>query len=155
VLSVRTHGELAAGSDGVVTIGLTATAFLSGSVLLIALTSDTSGWLARGFGHPALRTFGKYSYCLYVVHPFVGLALLHWIDDAGWVRRVDGYETPARIAFSVVATVFVLGVAWASWQLLESPILRFKRLFPYGEARGAGARGRNLQPGSTPKEAGV
>ena len=160
LLAVRMHGALAPNRDGVVTIGLTATAFLFGSLLLIALTSDRSGPLARVLAHPVLRMFGKYSYCLYVVHLFIALALAHWIDDAGWIRRVDGYETPARIAFCAVATVVALAVAWVSWQLLESPILRLKRLVPYGRsADGSGqradVRGRVDAAPATAKEAGA
>jgi peptidoglycan/LPS O-acetylase OafA/YrhL len=63
-----------------------------------------------------LRFFGKYSYCLYVVHCLFIDLCRYWF-----------YSHLLRL---IVAPVASIATAWLSWHLVESPILRLKRYFP-------------------------
>jgi peptidoglycan/LPS O-acetylase OafA/YrhL len=99
--------------------------------MLIAASSQPSGhWWPRALSTGALRAFGKYSYCLYLIHLPVMRTVREFVlgpDDfaafgAAWL---------GQLAFYVLATAPAFALAWLSWQLVEAPLLRLKRYFPY------------------------
>jgi peptidoglycan/LPS O-acetylase OafA/YrhL len=107
------------------TVGYTLTAFVYGGILVIFLTSERSRILA----YPALRSVGKYSYAMYLLHfPvwYVGSMLLHdvFLIEPG----PDIERTPLKFAVGIVGTYLV---AVLSWKLLEGPINALKARFPY------------------------
>lgn len=97
-----------------------------GALLLLTLTATSRSWLQRVFGSRILRFYGRYSYGLYVWHPFVGRLLL----NAGFTqllvqRLIPGGALTALVTFvlkSAIATI----VALCSWRLIEQPFLRLK-----------------------------
>jgi peptidoglycan/LPS O-acetylase OafA/YrhL len=72
---------------------------------------------------PVLRSFGKYSYAIYLFH-FIIIEL---------ILRLQGRFRPH--VFAVLALIVGLslsyGLAWLSWKWLEYPCLRLKRFFPH------------------------
>jgi peptidoglycan/LPS O-acetylase OafA/YrhL len=95
-----------------------------GIVLPAAFGPPRSGAIRRLLGHPVLIRLGLVSYGIYLWH-FVPLLKLTewwpWLADGGWSD------------FAVLlAAGFVVAVAAASlsWRLVESPLLRLKRLVP-------------------------
>jgi peptidoglycan/LPS O-acetylase OafA/YrhL len=86
-------------------------------------------WRTWGDAKPAaphggvLASFGRISYCLYLVHMFV-----FWSFD-----RLAGISSPMALAPTVLRAVIVLAVSTAlaelSWRYIEGPSLQFKPAF--------------------------
>lgn len=70
---------------------------------------------------PVLEWFGKYSYALYLVHPFV-------------LRGLARFSVDPLLHFALVL-VASSALARVSWWLIEAPFLRLKAHFPYGEPK--------------------
>jgi peptidoglycan/LPS O-acetylase OafA/YrhL len=79
-------------------------------------------WLRSRF----LRSFGKYSYAIYMFHYLV----------LGLLLRLSGRFGPTTFAIVVivVGTSLSYGLARLSWVCLEHPALRLKRFFPNAHA---------------------
>lgn len=119
------------------TVGLSALAGFFGALLVLAITSRRDRPLHRACANPVLRTFGKYSYALYVFHLAVAFQVMAHIGAQRWRQPVAGSYVVTNVIFSTLATAASLGIAWLCWYLLEKPILGLKRYFPYG---GEGSR---------------
>ena len=114
--------------------GYSLIALLAASMLVAAISRPAASLWPRMLSAGWLRAFGKYSYCLYLIHLPVMRAVRAYVfnpeESAGvtmapWMGQVLFY--PAVIAPAVA-------VAWLSWRYFEAPILRFKSRFPYGHA---------------------
>ncbi|TCQ82715.1 peptidoglycan/LPS O-acetylase OafA/YrhL [Ochrobactrum sp. BH3] len=106
------------------TIGFSILALGWGGLLVMCLPGYGNGILDTLFQLPLLRFFGKYSYGLYVLHPFV----LEQYSP----RIFSELEIPETIAATVYIIVGIgLSVipAWISWHLLEKRFLGLKRFF--------------------------
>jgi peptidoglycan/LPS O-acetylase OafA/YrhL len=69
-----------------------------------------------------LRSFGKYSYAIYMFH-YIVISLLARLRDPFQSRWYG-------LLILITAVSLSYGMAWLSWQFLEQPVLRLKRLFP-------------------------
>jgi peptidoglycan/LPS O-acetylase OafA/YrhL len=103
-------------------------------VVFMAATRQ-SGVLGRALSSPFLRTFGKYSYAMYVLHsvPY------NLTVQAVGALRTSGLA-PVLILLlkclyfpAMIAVAF--GAAWVSWRVIEEPFLKLKRSFPYLTAK--------------------
>jgi len=86
-----------------------------GWALWLAVTlaaAGTAGWMPRLLRHPILRWLGRISYCLYVVHYPIYLALRNYV---------------AHSMALVIALAISLTVSWLSWRYFEGPIARWKQ----------------------------
>ena len=97
---------------------------LTGLVLL--LVSD----LPEGarFRSPVLRLFGLISYGLYLIHQPVS-GILHKLILDG----VPDIGTPAQLAVTILAIAASIGLAYLSWVLFESPLIRVGHRWSYRE----------------------
>ncbi len=92
--------------------GLVGTAVTGGSQMIL------NRWLSWGW----LRWFGTYSYCLYLVHPFLMTSFSRWFPEK---------SIQSEIIACVGTFVGSMILAKASWVLFEHPIHGLKeRLFP-------------------------
>jgi len=109
------------------------------AALVLAADGNGGSLLARGLALPALRTAGKYSYGLYVLHYPLLLAL----EAAGFTSAMLAGRLGGRLAgvaaFVVIAYVVTFAGALLSWNLLEKRFLRWKDAVPYGRRAGAGS----------------
>jgi peptidoglycan/LPS O-acetylase OafA/YrhL len=112
--------------------------FIGMFVLLNTLAMTATGIaaaaaVARGSAQPIpilrfrfLQSFGKYSYALYVIHPFLAGVVAHFgktqMTYGSWAAVILG-ESLASYA-----------LAWLSWNLLEKWFLRLKSHFSYRSA---------------------
>jgi peptidoglycan/LPS O-acetylase OafA/YrhL len=124
-------------SPWVQTVGLTAIALFFCALLVMAVAAPDESRLSRFLRASSLRTFGKYSYALYLFHPLV-LAVL---QANGWGPRRfatlgPSVQLPVHLAFTAFATLVSLAVAWLSWNLLEKHFLKAKRRFSTRPAAG-------------------
>ena len=104
------------------TVGYTLWALLFGA-LLIRVIYSPRGRMARCFQASPLMATGKISYGLYVVH-FPVIYLLTSLGGASW----------SFLPFAAATIALSFALALLSWQLIERPLLRLKRHFPYGTA---------------------
>lgn len=113
------------------TAGYTAIALCFAALLALTAVAPAGSVLARVLTTSPLRMFGKYSYALYLFH----VPIRRYVRDAYF--PVDSFPTwfdsplPGQILFYIVATAPALVLAWASWHVLEAPVLRLRRWFPY------------------------
>lgn len=116
------------------TFGSTTFAVLFGACLVLAVAGGPNG-LVRGIGELAvLRMFGRYSYCLYLIHVPVGATIRLMAYGAFW----DVLSPLGPLAHLVIWAIVVgvsLGIAWLSWRYVEAPLLSLKRFLPYQSAR--------------------
>jgi peptidoglycan/LPS O-acetylase OafA/YrhL len=109
--------------------GYSLLAIAAGSMMTIALLQEHGAW-TRGLSAGWLRAFGKYSYCLYLIHlPVMRLVRAYVLPP----ERFDTFGSVllGQLVFFALATVPAFALAWLSWRLFEAPILRLKRHFPY------------------------
>jgi peptidoglycan/LPS O-acetylase OafA/YrhL len=110
--------------------GYSLIAVLAGAMLVSAINRPAESLWPRMLRAGWLRAFGKYSYCLYLIHLPVMRAVREYVFDpeeypvlAPWV---------GQLLFYVVAAAPAFGLAWLSWRFFEAPILSLKSHFPYG-----------------------
>jgi peptidoglycan/LPS O-acetylase OafA/YrhL len=109
---------------------------------LIADVVCNAGWLRRVYEIAPLRFFGKYSYAMYVVHPFFRWVLLVKLRLAQRIPTWLGTELPARFAVLVLGCGLTSLAALASWHLYEKHFLKLKEFFPYGKRPAASPTSR-------------
>ena len=109
--------------------GYSAIAFVAGGLLIRAASEESRGRRLRAlWRQPVMRFFGRYSYCIYIVHyPIVLLVSRYAGIDR--IPAVGGSLLPANLLFLAVVLLSSTGVALASWHLLEKPFLQLKERF--------------------------
>jgi peptidoglycan/LPS O-acetylase OafA/YrhL len=108
------------------------------AVAYTALLGGTVGpgrWVRveRFFCQPALRWCGKYSYAMYVFHPFLYGEIMTFMRSHLGLR----HSHPAlfmAIEFPVLVAAVCL-VSWLSWHLFEKHFLSLKSRFEYAVGR--------------------
>ena len=109
------------------TIGFTLLCAVYGALLVRILTAPAGSLRARFFGLGWLRSFGNYSYAMYLFHFFVGIMAVSVFTPARYPRHFIA----AQVGFWVLSIGATWLLARASWFLLEGRVLRLKRYFPY------------------------
>ena len=110
------------------TFGYSAIGLLYASILLYAvLRKGSPALLPRLFRHPALRTLGKYSYAMYVIHWPISLYLTEYFQAR--MPWADGL--PAALLCIVTGLAISYGLAVLSWNSIEKHFLRLRVRFPY------------------------
>jgi peptidoglycan/LPS O-acetylase OafA/YrhL len=98
---------------------------------LIAEVVCNKGPLRRLCEIKPLRFFGKYSYAMYVLHPFFRWVLIKRLDLGGRIPFWVGTQLPARVAILILGCGLTSLAALASWHLYEKHFLNLKAFFPY------------------------
>ena len=114
--------------------GYSLIAVTAGAMLVGAISRPADSLWPRMLSTRWLRAFGKYSYCLYLIHAPVMRAVREYVFNP------DDYETLAiapwigQVLFYPLAAAPAFALAWLSWRFFEAPILRLKARFPYSGA---------------------
>lgn len=112
------------------TAGYTIVALFFACALLLAISGDGRNIYRRLMRSRMLRSFGKYSYAIYLWHLVVKEAMLRVEPVA---RRLVAFP---RNPIAAQAALYAAGISlswiagWLSWQLFERHWLRLKRFFP-------------------------
>jgi peptidoglycan/LPS O-acetylase OafA/YrhL len=110
------------------TLGFSLLCLIYGALLVWVTTAPVPALRSRFFETRFLRSLGRYSYAMYLFHFFIALLALAVFTPAAHPTRY----VPAQLFYWLL----VIGVTWLaarlSWLLLEEPLLRLKRHFPYG-----------------------
>ncbi|NUQ19601.1 MAG: acyltransferase [Gemmatimonadaceae bacterium] len=113
------------------TLGYSALAILFASLIESLLRDGDRSLGGRVFGSRVLRSFGRYSYAIYLFHA----PLLLVADHLGWARdalpAVGGSRTPALLIYSAMFSAGMWLVGLASWWAYERRFLALKRHFRY------------------------
>jgi peptidoglycan/LPS O-acetylase OafA/YrhL len=117
--------------DAVVSvIGFPIVAIVFGAALVVALTPGPGSVVQRLLSTAPLRSWGKYSYGIYVFHyPIIAVCEMKFgflQQTAAWA---GGARLPAVLAFAMIAAGVSYGVAWVSYNVFEGPVLSLKRHF--------------------------
>lgn len=109
---------------------------LTGATMLIgAVTLPQSHVWPKILSAGWLRAFGKYSYCLYLIH----LPIQRVVREYVFEPREYNYLFPSpwvtQLMFYVLAAAPAFLLARLSWMFFEGPILRLKEKFPYEAAQ--------------------
>ena len=111
-------------------VGYSLLAMTGAGMLAAVVTRPPDSMWPRMLSVGWLRAFGKYSYCLYLIHLPVMRGVREFVlaptqfDMAGspWV---------GQLLFYGLATAPAFAIAWVSWRVFEAPILSLKSRFPY------------------------
>jgi peptidoglycan/LPS O-acetylase OafA/YrhL len=108
-------------------------AIFFGALLLLVARPREQGLLARAFQGRWLRTFGKYSYGLYI---YQGLLAFHLVGLGAQDRLAAllGSNGAAMAAQAVLGVSASLALAALSYELFEKRFLALKKLFAQGSA---------------------
>jgi len=107
-------------------VGLLLLALLCGYVLNAALVSRKSSMLYKVLTTIPLRSFGRYSYAIYIFHPPIGDALVSHFDLPGFKGTPYSILVPF-FCFIVVAISISWTVGFISWHLYEKHFLKLKK----------------------------
>jgi peptidoglycan/LPS O-acetylase OafA/YrhL len=119
------------------TLGYSVLAACCGLLLYGALIVKTGSAAAKLFESRFLRTFGKYSYGIYVVHVPMHLLLGHPL--LGGIVASPVQSVLISTCYTVVMSAAVLVAAMIVYHTIELPFLRLKRFFKPGETGNASA----------------
>jgi peptidoglycan/LPS O-acetylase OafA/YrhL len=111
-------------------VGYSLLAVGGGALILAAVQLPREHWWLRALSAGWLRTFGRYSYCLYLIHLPVMRVVREFVLGPDTFGRF-GSPWIGQIVFYAAATAPALCLAWLSWRYFEAPILRLKTRFPY------------------------
>lgn len=111
------------------TVGYTCVALAYGCLVFSAyLQAGAESWLATQLRSPFLRTFGKYSYAIYVFHTAITTAL-----DNLRIQLSHGLPVFAQTVLAILCMIASVGASYAaarvSWSLLEKRCLALKTHF--------------------------
>jgi len=102
-----------------------------GSLHVLTVRGAGSGMLRRVLERPSLRTLGKYSYGLYVLHHPLRQLFEKLFPPA---TLASALHSPffGAIVFTTLSGALSLMLAFLSFRFFESPVLALKRYFEYG-----------------------
>jgi peptidoglycan/LPS O-acetylase OafA/YrhL len=109
----------------IISIGFTWIAVFYVLLLLVVMT-DRESHITAVMRLPLLRSIGRVSYCMYVIHLVVSLFLYSVVLHV----RPEIVTLPVA-ALAILAAVVTYSLARASWWLLESPLVRIGHRFRY------------------------
>jgi peptidoglycan/LPS O-acetylase OafA/YrhL len=130
VIVAASDGETWWWGESMHRVGYSLIAMAGAGMLIAALTQPADHWWPRALSTPPLRAFGKYSYCLYLIHlPVMRTVRAFVLGPEAFTAF--GSAWLGQITFYVLATAPAFAIAWLSWRFFEAPVLRLKRYFPY------------------------
>jgi peptidoglycan/LPS O-acetylase OafA/YrhL len=111
-------------------VGDSAFALAAAGLIIAVLTRPASSLWPRALSAGWLRAFGKYSYCLYLIHLPIMRVVREFVLAPEQFGAL-GSPWIGQVLFYAVATIPAFGLSWLSWKLYEAPILKFKERFAY------------------------
>jgi peptidoglycan/LPS O-acetylase OafA/YrhL len=111
--------------------GYSLIAVTAGAMLVGAISRPADGLWSRMLSAGWLRAFGKYSYCLYLIHLPLMRAVREYVFDPEDYATLAVAPWIGQVLFYFVAAAPAFALAWLSWRVFEAPILGLKARLPY------------------------
>lgn len=109
------------------TVGLSLVALSFAALLATVLSLPPAHRLVQLFSTRWLRSFGKYSYAMYLVHVPLAAVVRDTIYGPNELLSLFGSKIPGQIVFYILAMSLIFGVAVVSWHACEKHFLQLKR----------------------------
>ena len=110
-------------------------ALVFGALLVMALTAPPTSRLVRTLCTASLGKWGKYSYCIYLIHyPLWGAVAWKTPFYRHEVALLGGSRLPSVLLIAVVVMSMSYTLAWLSYHLYEKHFLELKRYFVHRPA---------------------
>jgi peptidoglycan/LPS O-acetylase OafA/YrhL len=116
-------------------IGGTLLAVFFAALVVLVVAGGVGGVGRRGLDWPVMRVFGRYSYAMYVLHPFLMAGVMSRVSYT-WLGRVTHSGPVGVVLYLGIGFGLTLGAGWVSWNVWERHFLRLKGWFEYGAGRG-------------------
>lgn len=111
-------------------VGYSLLAVTAAGMLVAAVVQPPDSLWPRLLSAGWLRAFGKYSYCLYLIHlPVMRIVREFVLSPADF--STFGSIWVGQLVFYVAAAAPAFALAWLSWRGFEGQILKLKARFPY------------------------
>jgi len=124
IAAVHAHG-LSRFNPEIQTVGYTLLAIVFGA-LVGEVSVDEPARVWRWLEWPGLRTIGRYSYAMYVIHVPLHVAILHYAGD--WLHARAAVAPIATDVLWVLAVgVITFALALVTFALIERPALRLRQ----------------------------
>lgn len=134
------------------TIGYSSIVAAFACILIGSIASGPSSPALAILNSRVLRTLGKYSYGIYLLHrpvlSFLAITILPGLVAISQARL--GAIAPGQIAYSLIFVGSSVAVAWVSWTYYERPFLYLKRFFGYVRSTDALRKAPEISLGATP-----
>lgn len=111
------------------TWGYWAFGVLYASLVVFALTTRMHGtfrWILR---NTVLRSYGQYSYAIYIFHWGLSPLLFARIAPLETMTEQFGSQTAALAVRVIIVAIVSWGIGWISWHVYEKHFLKLKRFF--------------------------
>lgn len=108
------------------TVGLSLVAVNLAALLAAVLSLSPTHWVTRIFSTGILRSFGKYSYAIYLAHLPLSALLRDTFYGPNQFLTVSGSKLPGQLLFYMAAIALTYLVALGSWHLWEKHFLRLR-----------------------------
>jgi peptidoglycan/LPS O-acetylase OafA/YrhL len=109
---------------------MTLLAVLFGCLLLIVIYEKENTYIYNIFNNNIIKSFGKFSYALYIIH--VPLGRFIKIIGGDILRKCSGGSIIAeRFIFIIISTIASYLLAYMSWHLFEKQVLKLKSKLSY------------------------
>jgi peptidoglycan/LPS O-acetylase OafA/YrhL len=112
-------------------------AFAVAAGAAIHATILSRSWLARAMSAAWLRSFGRYSYAIYVLHFLPGETMRY--TGASWVGRFVHPQPLADVVWVFGGVALAYAAGWCSWRVLERHFARLKERLTSASPRPAAA----------------
>lgn len=107
----------------------TAFGLLYGCLIVFALTAPPANLYRRAMEFAPLRSYGKYSYAIYIFHwGLYGLVFSRIVPLDALTEWLGSQNAALAIRFVAVA-ILSWGIGWISWNVYEKHFLKLKRMF--------------------------
>ncbi|HZI12960.1 MAG TPA: acyltransferase [Myxococcus sp.] len=136
------------------TVGYTAVAVLFAGFVYRAVEASPGQAVHRFFNSGLLRTYGKYSYAVYLIHSPVDALLRRTVLKMP-LQFIWGTDLFMQLVYFAVAGGVSLALAVVSWNLYEKHFLKLKDYFPYGAQPPAPVAGVQAEVQAVPVSPGA
>ncbi len=120
-------------------LGYTLVALFFGALLVLVAGARPGDLLDRAFRCPGLRTMGKYSLGLYLLHLPLRALIRDTLYGPEQFLTFFGSRLPGQLLFFAGCSILSLGAAWLSWHLYEKHFLKLRAFLAHDRIRWPGA----------------